>query len=171
MINVIKSCIYMSYDQSQRYPNGRTTQSCSESSASKGASRSCQRACAYLLNLASPSIPLLRASTALEGSSFCWGYQGRFHCQAFSNSNRQTSWICSSDRADLERYCQQSCSDVVKPGGKTWLKSEPIVSTRQLGWIIGLIVCWLKNLPRLMNCWCLSGASSLVAPIYVVRRF
>jgi hypothetical protein len=28
-----------------------------------------------------------------------------------------------------------------------------------------LIACWLKNLLRLMSCWCLNGADLLISPM------
>jgi len=160
----------MSHAQSQRYPEGRATEPCPGSAASQAASRGCHRACAYMLHLPPAGVPLLRTGTAFEGAGFRWQYQDRFHCQALSDSNRQTPWVCGSDRADLERHRQPSCADVVKPRAKTWLKNRRMVSGWPFGWIIGLIACWLKSSLRLMNCWYPKGAGSLIAPISVVRR-
>jgi hypothetical protein len=33
-----------------------------------------------------------------------------------------------------------------------------------------LIACWLKNLLRLMNCWCPNGADFLISPMPGARR-
>lgn len=161
----------MSYDKSQRYSEGRAAEPCQGYVAPpKVASGSCQRACAYVLNIVPPGISLPGTGTALEGAGSCWGFESCFHCQALSQSDREATSVCDFDWADVERDCQPSCRDVAKPGVKRCLKSRRVVSRWPFAWIIGLTVCWLKSLLRLMNYWFPNGAGSPIAPIFVVRR-
>ena len=160
----------MSHAQSQRFSESRATQSCPRSVASQEISRGSVRACTTVLHFPPPGVSLPSPGAAIEGAGSRWRSQDRFHCQALSESGRKAPGLCIFDWADLERHRQPCCFEVPEPRAKTWLKSRRMASGWPFGWNIGLIACWTKSSPKLMNCWSPSSGGGLVLPFSVAGR-
>jgi hypothetical protein len=160
----------MSHGQSQRYPESRTTQSCPRAVASQATSRGSLRACTNVLHIAPTSVSLPGSGAAIEGTGPRRGFQDRIHRQALSDSGRQASRVRHFDRTDFERDRQSSCVGVHEARAKRWLTILRMVSNGPFDWNTTLIACWLKNLLRLMSCWCPNGADLLISPMPGARR-
>ena len=160
----------MSHAQSKRFPKSRATQPCPRSVASQGASRCGPGVSANLLYLSPPGVSLPAASSMPEIAGSCWGFQGRLHGQALSNSGRQAAHLCIFDRADVEQRRQPCGLAVVEPRAKTWLKSRRMASRLRYGWNIGLIACWPKSSHKHTNCWYPNGAGWLILSKPDARR-
>jgi hypothetical protein len=160
----------MSHGQSQRYPKSRATKSCPRAVASQTTSRGSLRACANVLHIPQTGVSLSRSGAAIEGTGSRKGSQDCFHCQALSDSGRQASRVRHFNRTDFERDRQSSCAGVYEARPKRWLTILRMVSNGPFDWNTTLIACWLKNLLRLMNCWCPSGADLLILPLPGARR-
>jgi hypothetical protein len=160
----------MSHGQSQRYPESRATQSCARAVASQATSRGSLRACTNVLHIPPTSVSLPGSGAAIEGTGSRRGSQDCFHRQALSDSGRQASRVCHFDRTDFERDRQSSCAGVHEARTQRWLTILRMVSKRPFDWNTTLIACWLKNLLRLMCCWCPNGADLLISHMSVGRR-
>jgi len=155
----------MSHGQSQRYPESRANQSCPRTVASPATSRGSLRACTNELHIPPTGISLPRSGAAIEGAGSRRRSQDCIHRQALSDSGRQASRVRHFDRTDFERDRQSSCVGFYEARAQRWLTILRMVSNGPFDWNITLIVCWLKNLLRLMSCWCPNGADLLIAPM------
>lgn len=161
----------MSHGQSKRYPKSRATQSCPRAVASQTTSRGSLRACTNVLHIPPTGISLPRSGAAIEGTGSRRGSQDCFHRQALSDSGRQASRVCHFDRTDFERDRQSSGAGVHEARAQRWLTILRMMSNGPpFDWNTTLIACWLKNLLRLMSCWCPSGADLLILPMPGARR-
>ena len=160
----------MSHGQSQRYPESRATQSCPRAVASQATSGGSLRACTNVLHIPPTSVSLPGSGAAIEGTGSRRGSQDCIHRQALPGSGRQASRVRHFDRTDFERDRQSSCAGVYEARAKRWLTILRMVSNGSFDWNTTLIACWLKNLLRLMNCWCPSGADLLILPMPGARR-
>ena len=160
----------MSHGQSQRYPESRATQSCPRAVASQATSRGGLRACTNVLHIPPTSVSLPRSGAAIEGTGSRRGSQDCIHRQALSDSGRQASRVRHFDRTDFERDRQSSCAGVHEARAKRWLTILRMVSNGPFDWNTTLIACWLKNLLRLMSCWCPNGVDLLISPMPGGRR-
>jgi len=160
----------MSHEQSQRHPESRATQSCPRAVASQATSRGSLRTCTNLLHIPPTGVSLPRSGAAIEGTGSRRRSQDCFHRQALSDSGRQASRVRHFDRTDSERDRQSSCAGVPEAGAQRWLTILRMVINGPLDWNTTLIACWLKNLLRLMSCWCPNGADLPISPMPGARR-
>ena len=170
MTNVTTGCIYMSYVQSQWYPESRAAQPSAGSVASQTTSRSRCRPYPNVRHFPSSSLSLFAAGAEIEETGSGGRAQDRVHRQAFSISRQQAPGLCVFHGPNLKRPRQSCGGDVTQSRIETWLKSRRVANQWPFSLNIALIVCWLKSSLRLTNCWCRNGADLQNKGMSVARR-
>ena len=153
-MSVARGCIFMADAARQRYPKGRASQSRAELTSARRATLRCGRTLgSRLLHLAAPSLPLPRASSAIEITGSTRRIENSIYGQTSTQPDPAGPGVRHEETIVHQRGGQPGVALAVAARARAW------VSRSQLGrvpvaWSIDLIVCRRTNWHKHTSCWC-----------------